>query len=479
MSFILSLGIAATGLILALWLGRRVLRRLARKTVLEFRARLDRFKFVGRDRIRADLLGDSFVRAAIERHAAEQAITPARAEAQVARYIEEIVPAFNVLSYYKIAYTLSRLVTRFFYHVNVDYQDRGAMDRLPRRDVVVYMMNHRSNIDYVVVMYVLARVVSISYAVGEWARTWPLESIFKSFGSYFIRRRFPELLYHAVLERYIQLITRHRVTQGIFPEGGLSKDGALRPPKVGLLDYIVRTVRDPAFDGDIWIVPVGINYDQVLEDRTLTRELVVGARRRSRLAQLGGWVAFALSNGVRFMIGQGRRYGRVAVMFGRPMSVREWLSHERADVLELPRAERLPAIERLAAQVMERIGAVVPVTPVPFVAAALLSFPRTLIPEAQLLERLEELRDRLADQNARMIRSELPIEEVWERAWQTFRMRRWVVRDGPNVVILPNARPLLQYYANGIRHLLPPEARWELSPAVGEDVELPRLAGQR
>ena len=103
----------------------------------------------------------------------------------------------------------------------------------------MYLMNHRTNADYVVVAYVLARVVSISYAVGEWARTWPLEYVFKSFGSYFIRRRFREPLYHTVLERYVQLITRNGVTQGIFPEGGLTRDGALRPPKLGLLDYIV------------------------------------------------------------------------------------------------------------------------------------------------------------------------------------------------------------------------------------------------
>src|SRR6266496_2747132 len=97
-------------------------------------------------------------------------------------------------------------------------------------------MNHRSNADYVVVAYVLAYGVQVSYAVGEWARAWPLEYVFKSFGAYFIRRRYREPLYHAVLERYVQLITRNGVTQGIFPEGGLTRDGRLRPSKLGLVD---------------------------------------------------------------------------------------------------------------------------------------------------------------------------------------------------------------------------------------------------
>src|SRR5205085_3232044 len=114
-----------------------------------------------------------------------------------------------------------------------------AAAELPRDSIVIYLMNHRSNADYVLVGYVLSGRVAISYAVGEWARAFPLEYIFKSFGSYFIRRRFREPLYHTVLEKYVQLVTREGVTQGIFVEGGLTRDGKLRAPKVGLLDYVL------------------------------------------------------------------------------------------------------------------------------------------------------------------------------------------------------------------------------------------------
>jgi 3-oxoacyl-[acyl-carrier-protein] synthase II len=89
-----------------------------------------------------------------------------------------------------------------------------------------------------------------------------------------------------VLERYIQLITRHGVTQGIFLEGGLSRDGRIQPAKTGLLDYIAGTARDPAFDRDIWFVPVAINYDRVLEDRSLIRELLDPELRLGRGRQL-------------------------------------------------------------------------------------------------------------------------------------------------------------------------------------------------
>lgn len=419
---------------------------------------------------------DPAIREAIGAHAAAHGMAPDKVTRKVERYIEEIVPFFNVLSYYKLGYNISRLLINLLYKASIEYQDRSALDEVPENDVVLYVMNHRSNADYVVVAYVLARVVSISYAVGEWARTWPLEYIFKSFGSYFIRRRFREPLYHTVLERYVQLITRNGVTQGIFPEGGLTRDGALRPAKVGLIDYMVRTLDDPGFARDIWLIPVGINYDRVLEDRSLIRERLVGTRRPSFLHQAGGVARYLFWNTVRLFTGRLRRYGRAAVNFGTPISVRRWLMEQGGDVLQLPRYERLAQVQRLADHAMERIGSVIPVTPVPLAAAALLSFGASTVPRDALLERMDDLRDDLGELNAKVVRSELPISEIWDRAWRTLEMRRLVILQGNDLVILPKQRPLLQYYANSIRHLLPPATFDVFSPARESDPTLPRLS---
>jgi len=455
---------------------RRQFRHRARHLLFQFRARVDRYKLVERDRIREALLQDPVILAAISRHAEQAGTGEAEVRVKVNQYVDEIVPFFNVLSYYQLGYNLSRLTINLLYKATIEYRDQAGLERIPRRDVVVYLMNHRSNADYVVVAYVLARVVSISYAVGEWARTWPLEFVFKSFGSYFIRRQYREALYHTVLERYVQLITLNGVTQGIFPEGGLTRDGALRPVKIGLLDYIVRTLEEPGFDRDIWLVPVGINYDRVLEDRTLIRERIIGGERPSRLRQLAGVASYVGRNLFRLLTGQLKRYGRVAVAFGTPLSVRGWLAAQPAGLLALPKPERLPHIQRLAELALERIGAVIPVTPVPLAAAALLSFGSSVIPRSRVLDRMDELRDQLAEGDAKLVRGELPLSEVWDRAWRMLSMRRLVVRQGDDLVILPRERPLLEYYANSIRHLLPEEARIAWSPAAEPDTTLPRLA---
>src|SRR3990172_5547651 len=222
------------------WLGRRGLR-----TIHEFRTRLARYHFQQRGLAKAALATAPAVQAAMIRHAREHGLTEADVRRRVDRYIDEIVPQLNVLSYYKIGYNFAKIILNLLYRVTVDYQDEAALERIPKQDVVVYLMNHRSNVDYVVLAYVLAYGAHVSYAVGEWARVWPLEYVFKSFGSCFVRRGFREPLYHAVLERYVHLITKNRVTQGFFPEGRLSRDGRLAPPKLGLLGYVCRTLLDP------------------------------------------------------------------------------------------------------------------------------------------------------------------------------------------------------------------------------------------
>jgi len=397
---------------------------------------------------------------------------------RVNAYLDEMIPHFNVLSYYKLGYNLAKIFVNLLYKVSVDYQDEAALTRIPRHDVVVYLMNHRSNADYIVVAYVLAHGVHVSYAVGEWARAWPLEYVFKSFGAYFIRRRFREPLYHAVLERYVQLITRNGVTQGIFPEGGLTRDGRLRPPKLGLLDYICRTLLDPAFTRDIWFVPVAINYDRVLEDRVLIRELLAERDRPGggRLAQLATVASYLASNTARLLTGRLKRYGRAAVNFGTPLSLRGWLRTAPEGVLAWPKEHRLPELERLAREVLQRIGAVLPVTPVPLAAAALLSFNQTVVPRGAVLERMDELRDRLHDVNGKVVRGDARIGDVWDRAWRMLRMRRLVVAEGDSLVVLPRGRPLLEYYANSIAHLVPIRGpRPPFHKAHEVDGTLPRL----
>src|SRR6185503_17971460 len=373
-------------LVIAVILGRRFANRSAARALLRHRARVDRFKLASRKHVRAQLLGDPHIAAAVQEHARETGASEADALKRVHEYIEEIVPFFNVIAYFQIGYRVSRAVLNLFYKVTVEFEDRTAVQRLPKDAVLVYLMNHRSNADYVLVGYALSGQVAISYAVGEWARAFPLEHLFKAFGAYFVRRRYRERLYHTVLERYVQLITRQGVTQGIFLEGGLTRDGKLRAPKIGLLDYVIGIAREPEYRSRLYIVPVAVNYDRVLEDRSLLLELATseGRARPSRLSQMADVSRFVLWNLGRMMTRRWQRYGRAAVLVGRPFSLEPWFESE-GSLFELARPERLARVQALSDQVMERIGQLVPVTPVALACAAIQSLAADYIPRDTLL----------------------------------------------------------------------------------------------
>ena len=110
-------------------------------------------------------------------------------------------------------------------------------------------------------------------------------------GAYFVRRGSGDALYRKVLSRYVHMAIEGGIIQAVFPEGGLSRDGRLRPPKLGLLDYMVRTF-DPAGERDVVFVPVGINYDRVLEDRTLLLESTRPREKPGKMAALRNTLGF-------------------------------------------------------------------------------------------------------------------------------------------------------------------------------------------
>ena len=441
------------------YVARRLADRATARAVRRFRARVDRFKLTSKAYVRDTLLRDPAVIEAARAHAREHGVTAAAAMRRVRSYINEIVPYFNVLMYYEVGYEASRILLHLFYKVSVEQADPDALRRLPKESIVIYLFNHRSNVDYVLAGYALAGHVTISYAVGEWARVSPLEYLFKSFGAYFIRRRYREPLYHTVLERYVQLITRNGVTQGIFPEGGLSRDGAMRPPKIGLLDYVLGVAREAGFAERMYVVPVALNYDRVLEDRTLLRELSADstARRRGRLRatySVGRYVGWSAG---RLLTRRWKRYGHAAVTIGAPIALRDWLTsrdEQGRTIVELPSDERLPEVQRLADGVMREVGALMPVTPVPLACAALQSFPSDFVAREALLARMTELRDVLTDINARVVRADRDIAEVFDRAYLMLHMRRVLARTGDGYVVLAHGRELITYYANSIAHLL-------------------------
>lgn len=345
--------------------------------VRRYNVRLESARFIDRLWLREALLVDGEVDRAMVRAAAVEDIPLAAVRLRVEQYVDEIAPAFSITAHYRVAAVVSKALATFAYEVVFDRREvDAAVTAVPEGAVAVYVINHRSNADYVVLSYGLLRHVALSYAVGEWARVWPLDVLFRAFGSYFVRRGEKDKLYHKVLERYVQKLVGHGGVTGFFIEGGLSRNGRLRPPKAGLLDYIIGVRRDDP-DREIAFIPVGLNFDRVLEDRMLTAEArglqqkpTLTQKLTSALTLLARLPVLLAANVVKVALRSHRKLGYAAVSVGRPVLLSELSGG--VDIAHLDMAERRPRVEALAQDLLEHVSRSIPATPVPLLCFALL-----------------------------------------------------------------------------------------------------------
>jgi glycerol-3-phosphate O-acyltransferase len=445
------------------WYLRRRVNRVIDELNTRLRLEIQPFQRTRRQVLVDRLLYDPRVVQAIEAYAREQGMPREVAVAKVERYAREIVPAFNAYFYFRIGYWISKRVARFLYRVRLGFSDEAGLASVAPGATVVFVMNHRSNMDYVLVSYLAADRTALSYAVGEWARVWPLQTLIRSTGAYFVRRNSGDPLYRRVLERYIHMATEAGVTQAVYPEGGLSRDGRLRPPRLGLLDYMLRSF-DPRGERDLVFIPVGINYDRVLEDRTLLLDVQPAADGKPRPAGAAATTArFALRNVGLMLRSRWHRFGYACVNFGTPLSMRQHLLAQGLDLRALGKEERAPHLAQIGEELMTAIGKVVPVLPVPLVASV---FVHRLdeeggepLSELDLKARAHRL---ILDLEARGAHVYIPRRDQDYAIVAGLRMltQRHLVeeRDG---LYIPRAEEILvlRYYANSIEHLNQPVSR--------------------
>ena len=435
--------------------GRWFLRRRVNRLIDEVNRRLQigiqPFQLTRRQVLIDRLIYDPAVVQAANEHAAEQKIPREAAMAEVHRYAHEIVPAFNAWIYFRIGYALARLLARSFYRVRLGWMDEAGLSGVPKDATVVFVMNHRSNMDYVLVAFLAADRTALSYAVGEWARIWPLQGLIKSMGAYFVRRNSNNPLYRRVLERYVHMATEAGVAQALYPEGGLTRDGALSSPRTGLLDYMLKGF-DPAGARDVVFVPVGINYDRVVEDRSQLLAAQKAPRRSAGFAARTT-LGFLGRQFVLMLRGRWFRFGYACVNFGTPVSARAWLRRSGlGDLRGLEREERFAAVQALANELMQGVAAVVPVLPVPLVARVLLqaAIPISLLElKAACQREMEVLRAR----NARLYLPRGDEDYAIEVGLRMLTLRHLATEADGLFAANPQEAALLRYYANSIAHL--------------------------
>jgi glycerol-3-phosphate O-acyltransferase len=447
----------------ARWLMQRRLARAVDELNTRLKLRIQPFKLAKRQALIDQLLFDPEVLAEIERYAASKGMPRQVVQAMARGYAREIVPSFSAYAYFSIGTRLARWLSTMLYRVRLGYTDEDSLKTVDPDSSVIFVINHRSNMDYVLVTFMISASSALSYAVGEWARVWLLQNLIRSMGAYFVRRDSGDPLYRKVLARYVHLAVSGGLAQAVFPEGGLTRDGKLQPPKMGLIGYMVSGF-DPRGARDAVFIPVGLNYDRVLEDRiqlSAHTSKVEGTKRlRFNLFEFLGAFFHHIMLALR---GRWYRFGYACVSFGPPLSLRQYVKERGIDFRTMEQTERFAEVERLADILMTRVGAVVPALPVALVATALINAPGPLS-MLELKASALALMQRLSATGAHVYVPRGDQDYAIEVGLRMLLLRHLATENDGLYRAQPTEVALLAYYANSIAHLF-------ATPAVAQAAE--------
>lgn len=297
------------------------------------------------------------------------------------RYAREISADVN----YTVVELMARLIRWVLSHMydSIDFspEDLAMVRKALEAGPVVLAPNHRSHVDYLLLSTLLyENNIALPYGAGGINLAfWPFGWIARRCGAFFLRRSFEgNPIYRAVFSAYMRLLVREGHCIEFFIEGGRSRTGKSLPARMGILSMLIDAMREGAAR-ELRFIPISITYDQVIEQRAYLTELHGTPKRKEK-----GWDLLRLGKYLR------RRYGRIYLKFGEPISF--W------DAVAPPLAEgpeKRAATQQLAITVMRAIHRGLVVTPAAITATALLVHPGRAVTETELLEAGTRLLDYL------------------------------------------------------------------------------------
>ncbi len=247
--------------------------------------------------------------------------------------------------------------------VDVDTSSLDRLRELGRTHPLVFLPSHRSYADPLVLAEVLhAHDFPRNHVLGgDNLAFWPLGALGRRAGIVFIRRSFgDDAIYKFAVREYLGHLLAKRFNLEWYIEGGRTRTGKLRPPKYGLLRYLIDAADNLPSDApgyDPMLVPVSLHYDQLHEVGALAAEQGGAGKKAEGL----GWLA-------RFIRDQRRRIGSARVRFGEPISLRNAMAEAGEGSADSPGH----LLEKVAFRISVGINRATPVTPTSAVTFALL-----------------------------------------------------------------------------------------------------------
>ena len=206
----------------------------------------------------------------------------------------------------------------------------------------------------------------------------------------------------------------------------------------------------PDNDRDVVFIPVGINYDRTIEDRSLLRELDLQAEKRSGWFVFKTTAAFILHNLLLMIQNKWHRFGFACVNFGPHISARKYCRENDINFRSMSREDRFPEVEKLSYKLLDSIKTIIPVLPVPLVSTVLLENRHRWISEFDLKARIYNLMEELKSKGVTVNVPDKNRESVIDNAINMLRIRKMFIELDGLIRVDAGMMDVLSYYANSI-----------------------------
>lgn len=308
--------------------------------------------------IAEDIVTDPHFRAEVARLGSERGLPEPLAQARAHYYLREIAAKHNPFVTDLIANFIHWIYRQGYGAIRYDRDKVAQVARLGRDRPLVFLPSHRSNLDRLALQFMLWEndLPPNHTAGGINMNFFPVGPLIRRTGVFFIRRSFKDNeLYKYVVKTYLDYLIERRFPLEWYMEGGRSRSGKLRPPRLGMLAWLIDSFNRGKAD-DISLLPISIAYDQIQDVASYAAE----ASGAPKEAESFSWA-------LRFIANLRRRYGDIHIRFAEPISLAASLAS--ADLDDDDPIE----VQKLAFEVMYRISTVTPVTPTAVLATVLLA----------------------------------------------------------------------------------------------------------
>ncbi len=397
-----------------------------------------------------ELISTSQVVDAISHESKKKKITKKEARKVAKKYAKEITGNYNYYVMRILETLVGWILNRVYDGVQVDNVER--VRGMARDYELVYVPCHRSHMDYLLISYVLYHqdLVPPHIAAGINMNFWPVGSLLRRGGAFFLRRSFAgNKLYSAVFNGYLNLLFNKGYSVEYFPEGGRSRTGRLLQPKTGMLsmtvDNVLRGRKKP-----LLLVPIYIGYDKIMEGSSYLGEMRGSSKKSESIGQLLG---------ARKTLKQS--FGRVYVNFGEPVCIEQWLdTHQENWRDSIGDFDERPKwfggkIKQLSVDLMKGINSAAAVSPVTLIALVLLSTPRYAIDKEELIVQLNLYLKILRNipYSSDLVIPKGTADEILSAAESLNAVHRVQQSMGEIVYFSEETAVLMTYYRNNILHL--------------------------